>query len=109
MVIYRPDSETLVDSMLEAAEFTNIDDMKKHIVEYENRNGVDNITIDDIMIAPSGWPRDPRCGWWDVSIVQVGRYGNYNYLERCERPKIIGRCATTYIPYNKEYWERQKA
>lgn len=109
MIIYRPEKELLADSMVEAVEFKSANDMIKHIVKVANStsSGKENLSENDIIIT-SVAKRDPRAGWWDSMNVCTKRYGEEDYMETHGAPKLIGVCATTYIPYDKKFWENQQ-
>ena len=105
MVIYRPQTGTLVEAMREAKEFKDFEEMKKHIVEQANADGKDMLSMDDVVINPATM-RDSRCGWWDAMYVCVKRYGKEDYedyIEKYNAPQGIVIYATLYASYCKDY------
>lgn len=102
MIIYRPQRSTLVESMMEAKEFNNFDEIRQYIVDQENKDGKTMVSFDNIHVR--GVRRsDPRCGWWDCMEVCVSVYGD----EKSESGFCLGIMATSYVPYNKNYWDHR--
>ena len=108
MIIYRPHRGLLIEAMREAKEFENFDMMKEYIAETANRDGMNILSVDDIVISTDRKSNDPRCGWKDVMHVCTKRYGNEDCIKKYGSPQCIGMCATKYTPCNKDYWDSQK-
>jgi hypothetical protein len=92
--------------MLGAKEFETMDQMKQYIVDQANHDGMDMLSIDDIVINPTTM-RDHRCGWWDAMYVCTKRYGDRDYMKKYNSPQCIGMCATLYTSYDKKHWENE--
>lgn len=93
MIIYRPHRGSLIDSMQDAKEFNNEQEMKEYILkEWDNL-----FSIEDIVISNES-TNDERIGWKDSRYVCIKRLrlGKVNYIERYGCPQCIGMCATDY-------------
>lgn len=87
MVIYRPHRHLLKESMQEAKEFNNIDEMLDHIINTFN----DAFDKEDLRIDGKAF-KDDRIGWRDCRYVCTVRYGHTKYTH----PQCIGMYATDY-------------
>jgi len=91
MIIYRPHRGKLIDSIAEAKEFNNEDEMKKYIVEeWDNYFSMEDIVIYDEI------RKDDRIGWNDVRNVCTKRFGIQDNISEYGYPQCIGMCATDY-------------
>lgn len=96
MIIFRPQRGSLAESMAEAQEFNNVEEMKKHIVNMMNDKCTDSefsTTADDIVIEDLA-VNDPQIGWEDSKNVCVKFMFDKCYLS------CIGICATKYRKNN---------
>ena len=97
MVIYRPHRNTLIEAMEESKEFSDFEEMKKHICDYwftfykECGFSEPPFEISDIVINEE-FSEDTRNGWKDTRYVCVKRIGKEIY----PFPQCIGFCATIY-------------
>ena len=94
MIKYRPHLGSLEDSMKEAREFENYEDMKRHVLrEHDvwNTDGVMPFDLDDIVIGDV-LGDDDRIGWKNVRYVCVKRYGSDDYMKLYGCPQCIGMC-----------------
>lgn len=91
MIIYRPHRGKLSQSIKEAKEFRNEQEMKEYIVEeWDN-----NFSVDDIVILEE-YHDDDRIGWKNVRQVCSKRFGNTNNMELYGVAQCIGMCSTDY-------------
>lgn len=98
MVIYRPNTGGLQESMELAKEFENFDAMKEYIVEQKSKMAPEwgaPFSVDDIVISEESVD-DKRIGWKDTRYVCVKRYYNEDYMAKYGSPQCIGMCATDY-------------
>ena len=91
MVIYRPHRGRLTDSMLEANEFNNEQEMKEYIVKQCNNY----FSVNDIVISDESY-NDDRIGWKDTRYVCTKKFGNQDCVTLYGVPQCIGMCATEY-------------
>lgn len=99
MIIFRPQRSLLAESMQEAKEFNNVNEMKEHIVKlwHDGWEGPEELfTVDDIVINENSAVNDERTGWEDTMYVCIKRLGADNYIEKYGVPQCIGMCATKY-------------
>lgn len=91
-IIYRPHrGGSVFDTIKEAREFNNIQEMKEYIVkQWDN-----NFSIDDVMIKDES-NNDDRINWKDVRYVCIKRLGKEDYMSKYGSPQCIGYCATDY-------------
>lgn len=92
MVIYRPHTGSLSESMRKAKEFNDFDEMFAWIAdEWKRTCGVELFSSKDVVVS-SGTIDDARVGWMDTRYVCIKRLGE----ERFKIPQCIGMCATLY-------------
>lgn len=99
MIIFRPHRALLADSMAEAKEFNNVEEMKEYIVNFWHKNlpiSKKLFTADDIIIDETSAINDTRIGWEDSMYVCVKRMGH----ENCRFPQCVGMCAKKYKKLN---------
>lgn len=100
MIIFRPHrmGMDIGESMAEAKEFNNVEEMKKYIVERDEGLGGSKelYTADDIVIDENSAVNDERTGWEDSMYVCVKRMGDEDYVKKYGTPQCIGMCATKY-------------
>ena len=87
MIKYRPHRGGLVEAMMYAKIFENIDDLKRHICEEWNIDGLRLIEGDDIVIGEIIGD-DNRVGWKNIRYVLTKRCGAQQYAY----PQCIGIC-----------------
>lgn len=91
MIIYRPHRGSLIESIKEAKEFNNEQEMKEYIVKkWDNYFSVDDIVLYDEII------NDDRIGWEDTKYVCTKRFGEQDNMALYGYPQCIGMCATKY-------------
>lgn len=92
MIIYRPHRGNLADSMAEAKEFNNIEEMKEYIVkQWNNQFSINDIVLDNKTT------NDDRIGWNNVRDICIKRLGKEDYIKKYKCPQYIGAFATDYI------------
>lgn len=91
MIIYRPHTSTLGESLEYAKEFNSEEEMKEYIFNEWKPYGMP-FNVEDIVIDHDVQKDDPRCGWHDTMYVCVKRMGNKVF----DTPQCIGMCATNY-------------
>lgn len=93
MVIYRPHTGSLSESMRKAKTFESFDDMKEWIAkEWAETCGTELFKAKDIVISEKSVD-DNRVGWLDTRYVCIKRIGK----EVFKIPQCIGMCATKFI------------
>jgi hypothetical protein len=90
-IIFRPNRATLVDSLAEAMEFVNEEQLKTYVCK--GYGGA--ITEADIVISADQF-MDERIGWMDARYVLTKRMGDQDYIAMYGTPQAIGTCATIY-------------
>ena len=98
MVKYRPQRGTLADSMSEAREFLDLEEMKNTIAMESNGN----FSADDLFIIAEGI-KDSRIGWENVWMVCTKRYAGNTYTY--EEPLCIGFCCLLCMESPKETFQ----
>ena len=100
MIIFRPHRGGLFESLAEAKEFNNVEEMKKYIIELWHENWAGDpkelFTAEDIVIDEESVVNDTRIGWKNSMYVCLKRLGNENYIEKHGCAQCIGMCATDY-------------
>lgn len=92
MIIYRPQRRELSESLKEAQEFIDEDEMKNYILNDWNNNGFGKLfDLNDIVISDE-MSNDERIGWNKVRMVGIKRCGNELY----NTPQCIGYCSYEY-------------
>ncbi len=91
MIIFRPHRGSLAESMDEAKEFCNENEMKEYIItQLITSFGLkDKLTVEDIEIDKNSAVKDIRIGWEDSMNVCV--ISGMPFCTPC-----IGMCATKY-------------
>jgi hypothetical protein len=94
MIIYRPHcGGTIANSIKQAVEFNNEQEMKEYIEEQWNGY----ISAEDVVIDNSKAENDDRIGWKDTRYVCTKRFGKDDCIKKYKCPQCIGYCATDYI------------
>lgn len=99
MIIFRPQRMFFCESMNEAKEFNNEEDMKDYIVKLWHKdlsNSKKLFTANDIVINKKIKINDDRAGWEDSMYVCLKRFCDKEYLKHGGVPQCIGICATQY-------------
>ena len=92
MVIYRPHRGSLIESMEEAREFNNIEELKGYITRsWRGLIQSEDIVINDEKID------DERINWDGVYMVLVKRIGSEDYMQKYGCPQCIGWCSYGYV------------
>lgn len=91
MVIYRPHRGSLADSMAEAREFENEDEMKAFI-----EASVQGFYKKENIVIGKSIGIDERINWGENFYVCVTKAGEEDYIEKYDTPQCIGMCAYSY-------------